>query len=115
MKKSLEAELISIAHRILQLKNKEDIHELKAITAVLYEKLTVLSFAEKHFDGVRPTIGLQDVKDKIAESKEEKEEVVVEAEIEEADEASDADEQPADGEAQEESSEEAKDDAGEEG
>ena len=76
MKKSLEAELISIAHRILQLKNKEDIHELKAITAVLYEKLTVLSFAEKHFDGVRPTIGLQEVKDKIAESKDEKEEVV---------------------------------------
>jgi large subunit ribosomal protein L25 len=51
----------------------------------------------------------------VQEPKEEKEEVVVEAESEEADEASDAEEQPADGEAQEESSEEAKDDAGEEG
>ena len=51
----------------------------------------------------------------VQEPKEEKEEVVVEAESEEADEASDADEQPAEEEAQEESSEEAKDDAGDEG
>ena len=51
----------------------------------------------------------------VQEPKEEKEEVVVEAESEEADEASDADEQPAEEEAQEESSEEAIDDAGDEG
>ncbi len=76
MKKSLEAELISIAHRILQLKNKEDIHELKTITGVLYEKLSVLSFAEKHFAGAQPTIGLKDVKEKIADTAEEKEKVV---------------------------------------
>ena len=76
MKKSLEAELISIAHRILQLKNKEDIHELKTITGVLYEKLSVLSFAEKHFAGAQPTIGLKDVKEKMAETSEKKEEVV---------------------------------------
>ena len=68
MKKSLEAELISIAHRILQLKNKEDIHELKTITGVLYEKLSVLSFAEKHFAGAQPTIGLKDVKEKMVET-----------------------------------------------
>ncbi|MBW2961619.1 hypothetical protein [Mesonia aestuariivivens] len=79
MKKSLHAELISIAHRILQLKNKEDIHELKAITAVLFEKLTVLSFAEKHFDGAQSSIGLQNVKDKIAETQEEKNKVVEES------------------------------------
>jgi large subunit ribosomal protein L25 len=51
----------------------------------------------------------------VQEPKEEKEEVVVEAESEEADEASDADEQPAEEEAQEESSKEAIDDAGDEG
>ena len=50
----------------------------------------------------------------VQEPKEEKEEVVVEAESEEADEA-DAEEQPAEGEAQEDSPEEAKDDAGDEG
>ena len=51
----------------------------------------------------------------VQEPKEEKEEVLVEAESEEADEASDADEQPAEEEAQEESSKEAIDDAGDEG
>ena len=51
----------------------------------------------------------------VQEPKEEKEEVVVEAESAEADEASDADEQPAEEEAQEESSKEAIDDAGDEG
>ena len=50
----------------------------------------------------------------VQEPKEEKEEVVVEAESGEADEA-DAEEQPAEGEAQEDSPEEAKDDAGDEG
>ena len=50
----------------------------------------------------------------VQEPKEEKEEVVVEAESGEADEA-DAEEQPEEGEAQEDSSEEAKDDAGDEG
>ena len=50
----------------------------------------------------------------VQEPKEEKEEVVVEAESGEADEA-DAEEQPEEGEAQEDSPEEAKDDAGDEG
>jgi len=76
MKKSLEAELMSIAHRILQLKNKEDIHELKAITAVLYEKLSVLSYAEKHFAGAYPTIGLKEVKAEVNNAEEEKTEVL---------------------------------------
>ena len=51
----------------------------------------------------------------VQEPKEDKEEVVAEAESGEADEASDAEEQPAEGEAQEDSPEEAKDDAGDEG
>jgi cobalamin biosynthesis protein CobT len=56
MKKVLEDELMSLAHRILKLKNRAEIHELKEEAAVLYEKLSVLSFAEKHFDGAKPTI-----------------------------------------------------------
>lgn len=61
MKKKLEAELISIAHRILKLKNKSELDQLYAETQALYEKLAVLKFAETHFGEPRPTIGLSDV------------------------------------------------------
>lgn len=57
MKKVLEGELISLAHSILQLKNKADIFELKEKAQHLYEKLSVLAYAEKHFEGPQPTIG----------------------------------------------------------
>ena len=50
MKKVLEDELMSLAHRILKLRNRAEIHELKEEAAVLYEKLSVLSFAEKYFE-----------------------------------------------------------------
>ncbi|MDT0294736.1 hypothetical protein ACFQ3R_03755 [Mesonia ostreae] len=71
MKKTLEAELMSIAHRILQLKNKADVHELKAVTGVLYEKLSVLSFTEKHFDGPQPTIGKKNIEEALTEENKE--------------------------------------------
>ncbi|MGZ9676970.1 hypothetical protein [Flavobacterium sp. GNP001] len=61
MKKKLEADLISIAHRILQLKNKSDINQLYLETQKLYEKLTVLQFVENHFSEVKPTIGLSEL------------------------------------------------------
>ncbi len=57
MKKKLEAELISIAHRILQLKDKSDISKLQEEARQLYEKLTILSFTEAHFTESQPTIG----------------------------------------------------------
>jgi len=66
MKKSLEGELLSIAHKILQLKDKADVHELKAVTGVLYEKLSVLSFAEKHFSGPQPSIGKKQVEEALS-------------------------------------------------
>lgn len=49
MKKILKDELLGLAHRILQLKGREDIDELKDKAAELHEKLSVLSFAEQHF------------------------------------------------------------------
>jgi hypothetical protein len=61
MKKKLEADLISIAHRVLQMKNKSDINQLCIETRKLYEKLTVLQFVEEHFEGVKPTIGQAEV------------------------------------------------------
>lgn len=57
MKRKLEAELISIAHRILKLKNKAELAQLQQETLKLYEKISVLRFVEEHFSEVKPTIG----------------------------------------------------------
>ena len=65
MKKKLEADLISIAHRILQLKNKSDINQLYLETQKLYEKLSVLRFVEEHFSEAKPTIGIQEISKEI--------------------------------------------------
>jgi hypothetical protein len=65
MKKKLEAELISIAHRILKLKNKSDLVQLHQETLRLYEKLSVLRFVEDNFSDVKPTIGYSEIEDKL--------------------------------------------------
>jgi len=65
MKKKLEAELISIAHRILKLKNKSDLVQLHLETQKLYEKLSVLKFVEENFADAKPTIGYKEVEDKL--------------------------------------------------
>lgn len=67
MKKKLEAELISIAHRILQMKNKSDLVQLHQETQKLYEKLSVLRFVEENLADAKPTIGYAEVEDKLAE------------------------------------------------
>ena len=56
MKKKLESELISIAHRILKLSGKEEVSLLHKEVAELYEKLTVLKFAQDNFEEELPTI-----------------------------------------------------------
>ena len=68
MKKKLEADLISIAHRILQLKNKSDINKLYLETQKLYEKLSVLRFVEEHFGDAKPTIGATDIEKQIEQA-----------------------------------------------
>ncbi|PNQ74856.1 hypothetical protein C1T31_01590 [Hanstruepera neustonica] len=57
MKKKLEAELMSIAHRILKLKGQDDIDKMHQEVAALYEKLTVLKFAKENLEDELPTIG----------------------------------------------------------
>ena len=57
MKRKLESELMSIAHRILKLKGKEDVVKMHAEAAELYEKLSVLKFAQENFEDDMPTIG----------------------------------------------------------
>ncbi|NBL63899.1 hypothetical protein GV828_01655 [Flavobacterium sp. NST-5] len=60
MKKKLEAELMSLAHRILKLKNKSELQQLQEESRKLYEKLSVLLFVEENFSGNQPTIGRQE-------------------------------------------------------
>ena len=57
MKKKLESDLMSIAHRILKLKGKEDVIKMHIEVQALYEKLSVLKFAHENFEDEIPTVG----------------------------------------------------------
>lgn len=57
MKKKLELELMSIAHRILKLSGREDIDALHHEAGLLYEKLSVLKFVNENMVEPTPTIG----------------------------------------------------------
>ena len=56
MKKQLESELISIAHRILKLTGREDLEKMQAEIALLYQKITILKFLESNADGKIPDV-----------------------------------------------------------
>ena len=79
MKKKLEADLISIAHRILKLKNKSELTQLHLETQKLYEKLSVLKFVEDNFSDAKPTIGLSKIEE-LVEAAFENEEIIVQEE-----------------------------------
>ena len=82
MKKRLEADLISIAHRILKLKNKSDINQLYLETQKLYEKLSVLRFIEEHYGNLKPTIGHAEMEKEIENFYDKSAELPVETVIE---------------------------------
>ena len=73
MKKRLEAELISIAHRILKLKNKSELVQLHSETRKLYETLSVLKFVEENMNIVQPKINVDDVEQKLEKAFDKKE------------------------------------------
>ncbi len=50
MHKKLAADLTSLAHSILQMKNKEDVFALKSKANELYEKLSVLAYVEEYIN-----------------------------------------------------------------
>jgi hypothetical protein len=50
MHKKLAADLTSLAHSILQLKNKEDVLVLKQKAYEIYEKLTVLAYVDEYIN-----------------------------------------------------------------
>ena len=54
MKKQLESELLSIAHKILKLTGREDLGKMQTEIALLYQKITILKFIEEHYDGQAP-------------------------------------------------------------
>lgn len=65
MKKRLESELISIAHRILKLKNKSELNQLHAESLKLYETLSVLKFYEDNFELLKNEITQEAIDQKI--------------------------------------------------
>lgn len=56
MKKRVTAELISIAHRILKLKNHSETVQLQQEAKNLYDQLTILRFYEENFELVKDEI-----------------------------------------------------------
>ena len=56
MKKRISAELISIAHRILKLKNHSETLQLQQEAKNLYDQLTILRFYEENFELVKNEI-----------------------------------------------------------
>ena len=62
MHKKLESDLISLAHSILQMKNKENVFLLKQKAYEIYEKLSVLAFVEEY---VNTTPGIKVKKEEL--------------------------------------------------
>ncbi|QTE22023.1 hypothetical protein [Polaribacter cellanae] len=62
MHKKLEADLISLAHSILQMKNKDNVFLLKQKSKEIYEKLAVLAFVEEY---VNSTVNVKETKEEL--------------------------------------------------
>ncbi|WP_341220421.1 hypothetical protein [Polaribacter atrinae] len=65
MHKKLEADLMSLAHSILQLKNKDDVFALKEKSKEIYEKLSLLAFVEEY---INTTPNLEVTKEELIEN-----------------------------------------------
>ena len=70
MKKRLEAELISIAHRILKLKSKSDVDQLYKETQKLYNTLAVLKFYQDNFESVKSEVSEAILEEKLEQTNE---------------------------------------------
>ena len=64
MHKKLEADLVSLAHSILTMKNRDDVFALKDKSQEVYEKLSMLAFVEAY---VNTTPGLETTKEELLE------------------------------------------------
>ena len=68
MKKRLESELISIAHRILKLKNKSEVDQLYKESQKLYETLSVFKFYQDNFESVKSDVDEVVLEEKLKQS-----------------------------------------------
>ena len=64
MHKKLEADLMSLAHSILKMKNKDDVFALKETSKEVYEKLSILAFVEEY---VNSTPNIETSKEELLE------------------------------------------------
>ncbi|QOD60259.1 hypothetical protein H9I45_13040 [Polaribacter haliotis] len=83
MHKKLEADLISLAHSILQMKNKDNVFLLKQKSKEIYEKLSVLAFVEEY---VNSTVNIKESKEELLDKVEkafEKKDIALEEIVEE--------------------------------
>lgn len=73
MHKKIEAELVSIAHGILQMKNKADVVALQQRAKEAYEKLSVLAFVDRYLQS-DPTVTQtkEEILEKITQQEESK-------------------------------------------
>ena len=85
MKKRLESELISIAHRILKLKNKSEVDQLYKESQKLYETLSVLKFYQDNFESVKSDVDEVVLEEKLKQSLEVEIAPVLAAEVNEED------------------------------
>ena len=65
MHKKLEADLMSLAHSILQMKNRDDVFALEAKAKVISSKLSMLAFVETY---VNTTPNLKETKEELIAS-----------------------------------------------
>ena len=70
MHKKIEAELVSLAHSILQMKNTDEVLVLKEKARLLYEKLSVLTFVDNY---VTSTPNIQQESEELVKKEETKE------------------------------------------
>ncbi|MFD2568616.1 hypothetical protein [Pseudotenacibaculum haliotis] len=82
MHKKLAADLTSLAHSILQMKNKEDVFALQKKAHEVYEKLSVLAYVEEYINNTpNPEHTKEELIEKIEEVAAKAEESIVEEEI----------------------------------
>lgn len=117
MHKKLAADLTSLAHSILQMKNKEDVFALQKKAHEVYEKLSVLAYVEEYINNTpNPEHTKEELLEKIEEvaakaKKPEAEEEIIRHELEESSEVEAKEEEVVEEVTEEETVEEAVEEA----
>lgn len=65
MKKKIEAELVSLAHRLLKMNNYKDTVQLHNDVKKLYDQLTLLRFYEENFTTIESDMGVTAFEEKV--------------------------------------------------